>query len=161
MTFFTVNYCIIFQRLFCCQTTTSTNNTTIGNGNFITDITLWFKHIAIANFRCFHGAIYFKNIMRTNTQNGRCFWFRLAQRQSILERYQLILDNINSFTVYRWMIFVCSSIKHDSPIMIGPASATMDTFGWIIVPAPIVISPLRFESTHTSAPDIILILKFH
>lgn len=61
--------------------------------------------------------------------------------------------------VYLWTIFACSSIKHCSPMMMGPASAMMVARGWTIVPDPTVMSPLSFASSQTIAPGNILMLN--
>lgn len=43
--------------------------------------------------------------------------------------------------------------------MIGPDSAFIEALGWIIVWAPMVISPRNLDSSQTMAPDTIFILK--
>ena len=44
-------------------------------------------------------------------------------------------------------------------MIIGPASAKIVALGWMIVPVPIVMSPRSFDSSQTSAPCKILMLK--
>lgn len=52
-------------------------------------------------------------------------------------------------------IVAISSIILPSPMIIGPASARMHALGWIIVFAPMEMSPFRILSSHTTAPGAI------
>lgn len=95
-------------------------------------------------------------IVNTGTVSVSCLSKgSLKKSHKVIHYYRTLIIN------YRWIILACSSIKHFSPIIIGPASAMIVALGCTIVPAPIVISPLSFDSSQTRAPTKIFILKFY
>lgn len=65
------------------------------------------------------------------------------------------------YYIYLLAIVAISSIILPSPIIIGPASARIHALGWMTVFAPIVMSPFRILSSHTTAPGPIFKLYKH
>lgn len=96
----------------------------------------------------------FAPIVNTGTVSASCL------SKGSLKELQMIYQHQDLIVNYRWIILACSSIKHFSPIIIGPASAMIVALGCTIVPAPIVISPLSLDSSQTRAPTRIFMLQF-